>query len=297
MLFGFVSGQETISFETSEGYQLGTLNMQNGWEVTNDNEGNFLENQVVTDEEASDGSFSFKNAFEPSQDWQWLPIFGAAKTFDTPKSHEDFMMSYDIMVTETLGSDFEFTLFGVDANDDFVPVAGFAMENRGEVYVISDINYDSDYIDGVSWTPNTWYTIKIEVSATEVKYYMDDVLIYTGDNFTSVDIEGFNMLHNNYGGDAYYDSFMYANGTLSNKDFSELTNLSIYPNPVGNILNIQGLESIELEKLSIYNMMGQQLLESASTETLEVSQLSEGAYIIKITTKDNKVYTEKFIKK
>lgn len=297
MMFGFVSAQETISFEASEGYQLATLNTQNGWEVTVDSDNNFLQNQVVTDEEASDGSFSFKNAFEPSYDWQWLPIFGAVKPFDTPKSFEDFVMSYDIMVTETLGSDFEFTLYGIDANEDFVPVAGFAMENQGEVYVISDVYYGSDYIDSVSWTPNTWYNIKIEVSATEIKYYMDDVLIYTGDNFTSENIEGFNMLHNNYGGDAYYDNFVYANGTLSNKDFSELADLSIYPNPVENELKIQGLESSELEGLSVYNMMGQQLLESASVETLNVSQLSGGTYILEITTKENKLYTEKFIKK
>ncbi|MGO1729873.1 MAG: T9SS type A sorting domain-containing protein [Flavobacteriaceae bacterium] len=297
LFFGFVSAQETISFEASEGYQLATLNTQNGWEVTVDSDGNFLQNQVVTDEEASDGSFSFKNAFEPSYDWQWLPIFGAAKTFDTPKSYEDFVFSYDVMVTETLGADFELTLYGIDADEDFVPVAGFAMENQGQVYVISDITYGSDYIDGASWIPNTWYSIKIEVSAAEIKYYMDDVLIYTGDNFTSENIEGFNMLHNNYGGDAYYDNFVYANGTLSNKDFSELADLSIYPNPVENELNIQGLESFELERLSIYNMMGQQLLESTTAETLNVDQLSGGAYILEITTKENKSFTEKFIKR
>lgn len=297
LFFGFVSAQETISFEASEGYQLATLNTQNGWEVTDDNSGNFLQNQVVTDEEASDGSFSFKNAYEPSQDWQWLPIFGAAKTFDTPKSFEDFVFSYDVMVTETMGADFELTLFGIDENEDFVPVAGFAMEYQGGVYIISDINYGSDYIDGVSWTPNTWYTIKIEVSATDVKYYMDDVLIYTGDNFTSENIEGFNMLHNNYGGDAYYDNFVYANGTLSNQDFSKLSDINIYPNPVENKLNIQGLDSLELERLSVYNMIGQQLLESTSVENLNVDQLSGGTYILEITTKENKTYTEKFIKK
>ena len=85
--------------------------------------------------------------------------------------------------------------------------------------------------------------------------------------------------------------------TLSNKDFLKLSDINIYPNPVENKLNIQGLESLELERLSVYNMMGQQLLESASAETLNVDQLSGGAYILEITTNENKSFTEKFIKK
>ncbi|MGO2103146.1 MAG: T9SS type A sorting domain-containing protein [Psychroflexus halocasei] len=37
--------------------------------------------------------------------------------------------------------------------------------------------------------------------------------------------------------------------------------------------------------------------ESTTAETLNVDQLSGGAYILEITTKENKSFTEKFIKK
>ncbi|WP_179285916.1 hypothetical protein [Chryseobacterium sp. VAUSW3] len=39
-----ISAQNQISFETSEGYQLGSLNGQNSWQITDDGEGNFVEN-------------------------------------------------------------------------------------------------------------------------------------------------------------------------------------------------------------------------------------------------------------
>lgn len=296
LMTGVVFSQESISFEANEGYELGNLNTQNGWEVTDDNEGNFLENQVVTDAESSEGDYSFKNAFEPDYDFQWLPIFGAAKNFDAPKSYEDFTFSYDVMVTDTLGADFEMTLFGIDANQEFVPVAGFAMENRGLVYIISGVDYGSDYIDDASWTPNTWYSIKIEVSATEIKYYMDDVLVYTGDNFTSENIAGFNMLHNNYGGDAYYDNITFANGTLGNTDFTDLSDLRIYPNPVQDELKIQGVDQEQISQMSIYNLNGQQLMTRKSVKNLDVSHLNKGVYILKIDTKNNKSLTHKLIK-
>ncbi|MGO2295169.1 MAG: T9SS type A sorting domain-containing protein, partial [Psychroflexus halocasei] len=62
-------------------------------------------------------------------------------------------------------------------------------------------------------------------------------------------------------------------------------------------LNIQGLDSLEVQRLSVYNVLGQQLLSSETTEALNVDQLSEGTYILEITTKENKTTTERFIKK
>jgi len=72
--------QQTISFEESEGYSLGTIHNQNDWEVTEGSDG-ILTNQVISDEQAQDGVFSFKNAYEPDYDFQWLPIFWCRQNF------------------------------------------------------------------------------------------------------------------------------------------------------------------------------------------------------------------------
>ncbi|WP_179349126.1 T9SS type A sorting domain-containing protein [Winogradskyella pacifica] len=297
LLTGGVFSQETISFETSESYNLGTLNNQNGWEVSVDSEGVFLQNQVVSDEGATDGIYAFKNSYEPSFNPQFYSIFGAAKNFNAPKSFEDFTFSYDVMVTESDGSDFEMTLFGIDANDDFVPVAGVIMEYGESIYVIDDINYGTVDLEGADWTPNTWLNIKIEVTATELKYYLNDVLAHTRSNFTSVDIVGFNMLHNNYGGDAFYDNFSFESGTLGTEDFADASVLHIYPNPVADELKITGIQNEQIAQVSIYNLNGQQLMERTSVDALDVSSLAAGVYMLNVVTVDGKTHTDKLLKK
>lgn len=47
--------QQTISFEASEGYTVGNINGQNGWEVTLNNDEEPINNQDVSTDQASDG--------------------------------------------------------------------------------------------------------------------------------------------------------------------------------------------------------------------------------------------------
>src|SRR5690606_26319056 len=58
-----ISAQNKISFETSEGYQLGSINGQNSWQITDDGDGNFVENQLVSAEKFTSGIYSFKNGY------------------------------------------------------------------------------------------------------------------------------------------------------------------------------------------------------------------------------------------
>ena len=285
--------QTNISFETAEGFQLGNLHGQNAWEVSEGSNG-VLQSQIISDEQASQGSYSFKNAYDSGFNSQWLPIFGAAKTFNSPKSFQDFTFSYDIFITDTLGSDFEFTLYGIDANDTFVPVAGIGMENRGMVYIIIDENYSADYTTA-SWVPQSWVNVRIEVSASAVKYYLDNTLIYTANNFSQLDIEGFNMLHNNYGEDAYYDNMTYYNGSLS-VDQIELVEVKLYPNPAVNELKIQTPKGIAIKTLEIFDLSGKQILHSNESIAVDISSLSKGTYFVKINTNRGSI-SKKIIKK
>ncbi|WP_027379740.1 T9SS type A sorting domain-containing protein [Chryseobacterium daeguense] len=56
---------------------------------------------------------------------------------------------------------------------------------------------------------------------------------------------------------------------------------SVYPNPVNKILYIKGKEKIE--KVEIYNMVGQKIRTFSSVESqIDVSSLSEGNYVLKL---------------
>lgn len=288
-----VVAQQSISFESSEGYTLGTIHGQNGWEVTEGSNG-LIQNQVITNEHASNGTFSFKNAYEPSFDEQWFPIFGAVKTFDTPLDHTNLTVSYDVKASAKNGADFEFVLYSIDANDEFTPVAGVGIENRGYIYTIKNANYGFDYATA-EWTPNVWVNIKIEISATEIKYYVDNVLQNTIANFTGLDVLGFNMLHNNYGNDAYYDNFVITSSNLSSNPFENIS-VTAYPNPVNDVISIAVPNEVQITQVAVYNITGQEVLTTNQTQNINVSQLASGTYLLKATSANGTTLTKKIIK-
>lgn len=292
--FAFAQQQETISFETSEGFQLGTIHNQNGWTVTEGSDG-FIQNQIITNEKASQGSFSFKNANEPNFGPQFAPILGAVKTFATPKDFSDLTVSYDVLVDQTLGADFEFVLYTVDEDEIFVPVAGVGIENRGMIYLINDENYGFQYATA-TWTPNQWVNVKIEVKSTEIKYYINNVLQATIANYTQLNIHGFNMLHNNYGHNAYYDNFVITSGGLNVKPF-ENSSVAVYPNPASEVISLKTAQNIEVNSIEIYNLAGQKVITANQPENIQVSQLSAGTYLLKAKTADGQSVTKKIIKK
>ena len=283
--------QQNISFEASEGFTLGSIHNQNGWEVTEGSDG-FVTNQIITNETASQGTFSFKNANEPSFGDQFFPIFGAVKTFDTPANFNNFTISYDVKANMKLGADWEFTLYAVDSQEEFVPVAGIGIENRGFIYMIKDINYGFEYA-ATEWILNEWTNIKIEVTAENIKYYVNNVIQGTFPNTTSLDILGFNMLHNNYGGDAFYDNFQITTGPLSTQDFAK-TSVAIYPNPAVNSVSINS--EAEIATIKIFTLNGQKVLETIQNKNIDISTLAKGMYLVQATDLSGNTITNKLLK-
>jgi uncharacterized membrane protein len=71
--------------------------------------------------------------------------------------------------------------------------------------------------------------------------------------------------------------------------------VSIYPNPVKNIIYFKGIKKIE--KAEIYNMVGQKIMTSdADRHQIDVSSLSTGNYILQIFVKGEISQNLKFIK-
>lgn len=285
--------QQTISFESQEGFTTGTIHNQNGWQVTESGDG-FIQNQVITDEASSDGTFSFKNAFEPDYTDQFFPIFGAVKTFDEPVDYTDFSISYDIKVSEQMKSDFEFTIYAINEEELFVPVAGVGIENRGYIYVIKNADYGSDYIE-TEWNTNEWVNIKIEVDSAQVRYFINNQPVYSLDNFTNRNINGFNMLHNNFGADAYYDNIKINGGALRTETINA-AKFAIYPNPAEDYIHIQSGTNSKVTGTTIYTATGRLVLHSNEPQ-INVSELTAGIYFIKVYTADGQSITKKFIKK
>lgn len=271
---------QAISFEASEGYQIGNLAGQDQW----DNWGyTYADYSKITDQKASEGTNSVEFSSNDDQEGNWGGIL-----YPVP-NYSKFEVSADVFVTDFGGSDFDL-LSLYHMADEYVYLNGFYFDYEGYILIGGD-----DYIEK-TWTENTWYNLKTQVDfeAKTVKNYIDNVLVQTFNipaEITSIEEVDFET--DNYGTKVFVDNFVLKN--LDNLNIEEMnqTNISIYPNPVVDVLNIDTNEKIVA--LNILDLTGKNVLTS-DQKTLDLKPLPQGVYIVQITT-ENQTISKKIIKK
>lgn len=95
----------------------------------------------------------------------------------------------------------------------------------------------------------------------------------------------------------YLDNICIEESEMSVND-SALSDISIYPNPVKDVLNINSVKDID--KVEIYNVSGQKLYsQSFNTDetNIDMSSLSSGAYMVRVFLKTGAIETFKVLKK
>ena len=70
-------------------------------------------------------------------------------------------------------------------------------------------------------------------------------------------------------------------GTLSVEENSVKTPFSVYPNPFNNDLNVSS--QIKVESLRLYNISGQLVKQVKNSNSMDVSELAKGIYILEVT--------------
>lgn len=83
--------------------------------------------------------------------------------------------------------------------------------------------------------------------------------------------------------------------TLANESFELEQAISVYPNPANDELHIMMPTTTQLEKVEIYNTLGQ-LLSTHQTADFRIDNLSSGMHVMKITTSEGSIH-KNFIKK
>lgn len=86
-----------------------------------------------------------------------------------------------------------------------------------------------------------------------------------------------------------------AANVASTKDFGAIAGLKLYPNPLsGNVLNVTSNSSAD-KTIAVYDVLGKNVLNAKVTnETVNVSGLNSGVYIVKIT-EEGKTATRKLV--
>ena len=290
-----IAAQQTITFESAEGYTLGDINTQNGWTVTESSDGP-LTNQIVTDEVAKNGTHSFKNAHVPQYSDQWFPIFGAEKTITPASDFHNTTICYDFYSPSQLGSDFEFALYSINqATQEYDIVLAVGFENRGFIYIYPELNFGGFSYAEQKWQTNTWYNVRIEIKEETIKFFLDNELMLDVPNSGQVNIDGMNFLHNNFGGDAYYDNIKVNEGVLAVNAVKK-GKMSVYPNPVKDMLHVQLPATEKVASIAVHNLVGQKISAVDSAGEINVQNLKAGTYVITVTDTKGVSYSSKFVK-
>lgn len=252
----------------------------------------------------------------------------------TPTQPLTFCNKYKGIDTETMKISIDFKLDQYPTPPGNSDSVGIFLADNSNISILSVSIYNRQlYIGGLSNPSSTfaptlsvssypnlhWYRLTFEITKIGIdKYSITSKVFRLGIDGTSTPtqivkntITGFNYnfritdvvkvnLVGGYWGDVkYLDNFSiygYKNGTNCNNlstSENQPQKIKSYPNPTSQFLNIiSGATKVE-----IYNLLGQkiEIFENPSS-IIDIGNLKEGIYILKIYTQDN-MWTEKITKK
>ncbi len=286
-LSSYIPGQQKISFETIEGYNLGTVVGQKEWTVKTDNVPN-SSFKVVTGK-ASDGN----NSVEVTSTNDYTENF--TYLFKKIPEYNRLSVSADVKLEKLDSSDYYLLSLYYNNNGNYSWAGGFNFMYSGKLYADSDVNFK----DLGSWIPGKWYNLRIEidhVTEKNVKYYLDNQLVHTSALGSKVvRANDLNFEFDNDGSGFIVDNIIIADmDQLAVADLSK-KQINIFPNPASDFITIKIDDKINAVKF--YNAAGSLIKTAqANSSKIDISSLTKGNYIISIETESG-IETKKFIKK
>lgn len=286
-LSSYIAGQQKISFETIEGYNLGTVVGQKEWTVKTDNVPN-SSFKVVTGK-ASDGN----NSVEVTSTNDYTENF--TYLFKKIPEYNRLSVSADVKLEKLDSSDYYLLSLYYNNNGNYSWAGGFNFMYSGKLYADSDVNFK----DLGSWIPGKWYNLRIEidhVTGKNVKYYLDNQLVHTSALGSKVvRANDLNFEFDNDGSGFIVDNIIIADmDQLAVADLSK-KQINIFPNPASDFITIKIDDKINAVKF--YNAAGSLIKTAqANSSKIDISSLTKGNYIISIETESG-IETKKFIKK
>lgn len=287
VLSTLIFGQQKISFESSEGYNLGSVVGQKEWAVKTDNVPN--SNFKVVTGKASDGN----NSVEVTSTNQYTENF--TFLFKKIPEYNRLSVSADVKLEKLDSSDYYLLSLYYNNNGNYFWAGGFNFMFSGKLYADSDVNFK----DLGSWSPGQWYNLRIEIDHLDdknVKYYLNNQLVHTSPLGSKVmRANDLNFEFDNDGSGFIVDNIIIRDmDQMAVSDVSR-SQISIYPNPASEFLNIRTDDKIKSVK--IYSAKGNLVkTENDHLSVISIASLPKGIYMVTIET-DKGSETKKIIKK
>ena len=280
--------QQKISFETSEGYNLGTVIGQKEWTVKTDNVPN--NNFKVVTGKATDGNNSVEvtstNAYTENMTYLFKKI----------PEYNRLSVSADVKLEKLDSSEYYMLSLYYNNNGNYSWAGGFNFLISGNFYADNDLNFQALG----TWIPGKWYNLKIEidhVTEKNIKYYLDNQLVHTSPLSSKVvRANDLNFEFDNDGSGFIVDNIIIKDmDQLAVSDVAK-TEVNVFPKPSSDFINVKSNELIK--SIKIYDIKGSLIKSENNTEKtlkIDISSLPKGNYIISIETKSG-IETKKFIK-
>ncbi|QHI39248.1 hypothetical protein IMCC3317_46530 [Kordia antarctica] len=239
-----------------------------GSSIWNPNSGNTFVSSNVTTDSPRTGTQSFRHAF-------------SAMPTATHFVFNDYVHDFGTAQTEDIGGS-----LWVRVERPSTPGVSPTIEIQGQVRtgtttVVGSLTTQSQNVASTK-TDGTWEKITF-------------ANVTPAPNYTTAQFRYGILATNLQAGDIVYVDDLEA-GLASTLTIGEntLNKFSIYPNPVKNTLNINSQDAIS--NVAVYDLLGKMAISSTNVNnTLDVSELSNGVYIIKLTSNVG-VSTKRFIK-
>lgn len=299
LLFGsfFTVNAQINSFETSQGYAVGTIVGQNGW-ATN-----------IAATNTAGPSLLVSTEYAATGGTQSLKLQGNNTTFHTLAGAFSPVSAVNGPII-TLSMDLYFTSVSATASDfHIIPqspsqaklAARVNFNYQGNIMILDGPATSLAYVDsGADFIAGQWYNFKVVVNSTanNVTYYLNNTLFYTGQLYGATNIEQLVLFTDNYSSSAFVDNVQTVSGLLGVNKF-DVAKLSVYPNPTSGLVTISNDDNSSLETVSITDLNGRVVkslkLNGESTSQINISELSAGVYMMNISS-DKGSITKKIVK-
>ena len=292
----YVSAQDdiNISFEADEGFELGELNGQNSWSVPLLEISQFV---IVDNEKSTDGDWSLKLSGNPNGPLPNNQVGIVISPILASTDKKEFLVDVFLEAENDLNSS-EVNVI-IESSTQQLLTARVAFFD-GDIYIVDTNPNDPQtliFVEVGTYSVNTWFELKIilQTNDNQIEYFIDDNLIYTGDQFgpDEFDLVLFASSFNQTA--AYFDNINILEETMSVEETS-FEGFSFYPNPAKDVVNLNINNNQVIEQIDIFDITGKKVSTFKHPNSqLNVSQLKAGNYLLKVQLEDSH-QTFKFIK-
>lgn len=311
MLASFLTAQaqESYSFETSEGFAIGAIDEQNNWGAS------LAEMVVAADATATNGA----NVLVVGTTGTGVPVTTPA----TPRPGVfsptftiagDIEVSYDIKLSSLDGDNGASFFAAAQAPTAQKATSNVGFFSDGQVGVVATGNNGLGYFlagtgEGEAFVPfqtvaNQWYHVSIvhNFSATtpNIEVFIDGVSVFVGDVWGATKVEQLVVTTDNLPGSAKIDNIkVKVAGDTTGVNENLLSNLSVFPNPANDVVNVTNAENILVNGITVTDLNGRTVKSSkfdgVANASINISDLASGVYMMTVSS-DKGSMTKKIVK-